>query len=110
MAHDFKQKEPTKAERMMFELAMAQQQMEKGLWSTSTVVMALALLTKQDPQAIAELMVNGDDKLKEYSKKVNEAIDKLHKEKHPAAPHDHAGHDHDHNHDHSKSETPEEVK
>lgn len=82
MASDYKQKEPSKTERMLYELVMAHNQMEKGLWSTSTVVMALAILTKQDPAKIAELMVNGDDQLKDYSNKVNEEIKKLEVEKH----------------------------
>ncbi len=84
MANDYKQKEPSKTERMLYELAMAQNQMEKGLWSTSTVVMALAILTKQDASKIAELMVNGDSQLKEFSNKVNDEIRKL-----EAAKHDH---------------------
>ena len=88
---DYKQKEPTKTERMLYELAMAHNQMEKGLWSTSTVVMALAILTKQEPAKIAELMVNGDDQLKEYSNKVNEEIKKLEAEKHKDHKHDQPG-------------------
>jgi len=96
MAQDFKHKEPSKTERMLYEIVMAQNQMEKGLWSTSTVVMALALLTKQDPQKIAELMVNGDAQLKEYSQKINDEIKKLEEAKHKD--HDHSKHDeHDHN-------------
>jgi ribonucleotide reductase beta subunit family protein with ferritin-like domain len=103
MAHDFKQKEPTKSERMIFELAMNQQQMEKAMWSTSTLVITLAMLTKQDPKDIAEMMVNGDEKLKEYSKKVNEAISELEKTKNPAAPEasSEPAPDHDHSHPHT---------
>jgi hypothetical protein len=81
MSNDYKQKEPTKTEKMLYELAMAQNQMEKGLWSTSTVVMALAVLTKADPEEVAKLMVD-DAKLKEYSQKVNDEIKKLEAEKH----------------------------
>ena len=99
MSNDFKQKEPTKAERMIFELAMNQQQMEKAMWSTSTLVITLAMLTNQDPKAVAEMMVNGDEKLKEYSKQVNEAIAALEKEKHK----DHAhNNEHDHKHEENK--------
>ena len=102
---DYKQKEPTKTERMLYELAMAQNQMEKGLWSTSTVVMALATLTKQEPSAIANLMVNGDDQLKEFSNKVNEEIKKLESAKHPTS-HKATSDEHDHKHE----EKPEESK
>ena len=84
MANDYIKKEPSKTEKMIYELFMQQQQMEKGLWSTSTLVITLAMLTKQDPKAIAELMVNGDEKLKEFSKKVNEAISELEKAKNSA--------------------------
>jgi hypothetical protein len=94
MANDFLKKEPTKNEKMIYELAMAQRQMENGLWSTSTLVMILAILTKQKPEEIAELMVNGDSQIKEFSEKVNEIIKTLNAEKHKG-------------HDHSK---PEEVK
>jgi hypothetical protein len=91
MPNDYVKKEPTKNERMLYELAMAHNQMERGLWSTSTLVISLALLTKQDPKDIAALMVNGDEKLKEFSTKVNEEVKKLEAEKHKG-------------HDHSKQE------
>lgn len=87
MANDYKQKEPSKTEKFLFDLAMNQQQMEKGLWSTSTLVISLAMLTKQDPKELAELVVNGDEKIKEFSKKVNDEIKALEGKKH-------AGHNH----------------
>lgn len=82
MSQDFKHKEPTKTERMLYEIVMAQNSMEKGLWSTSSLVIILAMMTNQDPEKIAEMMVNGQDQLKEYSNKVNDAIKKLEEEKH----------------------------
>ncbi len=85
MSKDYIKKEPSKTERMLYELAMAQNQMEKGLWSTSTLVMVLAILGKHKPEEIAELMVNGDAQIKEFSDKVNEAVKKLHVDKHPAS-------------------------
>jgi len=88
MGKDYLKKEPSKTDRMIYELVMAQNSMEKGLWSTSSLVMVLAMLTKQNPKDIAELMVNGDEKLKEYSGKINEEIKKLETEKHKD--HDHA--------------------
>ena len=92
MPSDYIKKEPTKNEKMLYELAMAQNQMEKGLWSTSTLVMVLAILSKAKPEEIAELMVNGDDQIKEFSSKVNEIAKKLDAEKHK---------DHDHSNDHT---------
>lgn len=74
MPNDYLKKEPSKTEKMLYELAMAQHQMEKGLWSTSTVVMALAILTKTKPEDLAELMSTGDAQIKEFSEKVNEII------------------------------------
>ena len=94
MAHDFKQKEPSKTERMLYELAVNQNQMEKGLWSTSTLVMVSAILNKLKPEEIAELMVNGDEKIKKFSTEINEHIQKLEAKKHEGHDHTKAGHDH----------------
>lgn len=90
MPHDYVKKEPTKTERMLYELAVAQNQMEKGLWSTSTLVLVVAILTKQKPEDVAELMVNGDDKIKEFSEQINKIVKELDAKKHK-------------NHEHSES-------
>ncbi len=84
MANDFQKKEPTKNERMLFELAMNQQQIERSLWSTSAHVVALALSLGADPDKVAEFLVNGDEKVKEYSKRINEKIGELEAAKKPA--------------------------
>ncbi len=81
MANDYLKKEPSKNEKMMYQLAMSQQQMEKGLWSTSAHMVALAILTKVDPEKVAEILVNGDAQIKEYSQKVNERVKKIEEEK-----------------------------
>ncbi len=86
MANDYIKKEPTKTEKMLYELAMAQHQMEKGLWSTSTVVMALAVLSKAKPEEVAKLMFD-DEKIKEFSNQVNQEIKKLEAEKHKGHEH-----------------------
>lgn len=83
MAHDFKKKEPSKTDKMLYELAMAQHQMEKGLWSTSTVVMALAVALKVNAKDVAKFMVN-DAEIKEFSQKVNDEIRLLEAEKNKA--------------------------
>ena len=82
MPNDYIKKEPTKTEKMLYELYLAHDSMEKGLWSTSTVAMTLAMLNKNSPEEIAELMVNGRDKIKEFSDKINEAVKKLEGDKH----------------------------
>ncbi len=111
MPNDYVKKEPTKTERMLYELVMAQNSIEKGLWSTSSLVMVLAMLTKQEPKEIAELMVNGDEKLREFSTKINDEIKKLEAIKHPVS-HKASQGEQDHDHDHSKSDvkTIEELK
>ncbi len=80
MPNDYIKKEPSKTEKMLYELAMSQHQLEKGLWSTSTVVMALAVLSNAKPDDVAKLMFD-DVRIKEFSDKVNEAIKKLRAEK-----------------------------
>lgn len=80
MGKDFLKKEPTKSEKMIYELAMNQHQMEKAMWSTSTVVMALATLNKVSPEDLAKQMFE-DGTIKEFSQKVNEAIKKLESQK-----------------------------
>ncbi len=105
MGNDFQKKEPTKNEKMIYELFMQQQQMERGLWSTSAHVVALGIIMGADPAKIAELMVNGDQQLKDYSKRVNEEINKLEAAKNPKAEESHEGHDHaGHEHVHSEEE------
>jgi len=81
MSNDYLKKEPSKNEKMMYQLAMAQQQMEKGLWSTSAHMVAIGILTKVEPEEVAKILASGDEKIKEYSEKVNEAVKKLQEEK-----------------------------
>lgn len=81
MANDYLKKEPTKNEKMLYQIAMAQQQMEKGLWSTSAHMVALGILTKVDPEEVAKILASGDDKIKEYSEKVNNAVKRIQEEK-----------------------------
>ena len=80
MANDFKHKEPSKTEKVLYELMMNQQNMERALWSNSSVVMAVAMLTGTDPKKVAELLTN-DEKLKEFSGQINEEIKNLQAEK-----------------------------
>ncbi len=83
---DYQKKEPSKSERALFELAMRQEMIERNLWTNSAFMSALAMLMEVDPQKIAELLTNGNDKIKEYSGKINEAIEKLEKEKKISTP------------------------
>ena len=93
MAHDFKHKEPTKTEKVLYELMIAQQHTERGLWSTSSVVMALAMISGTDPVKLAQTILD-EDKIREFSSKVNEEIKK--QEALKPKKDDHAGHNHPH--------------
>lgn len=81
MPNDYLKKEPTKTEKLIYELAMNQRQMEKGLWSTSAHVVALGIALGVDPKKVGEILADGDEKIKDYSNKVNETIQKLESEK-----------------------------
>lgn len=81
MAQDFKKKEPTKSERMIFELAMHQENIERNVYANTNTTLAMALLLGVDAQKIAQLLTTDNQKVKDYAKVINEAIDKLEKER-----------------------------
>ena len=91
MPNDFKQKEPSKTEKMLYQLALNQQETDRHVMSNSAQILALAYLLNVDPEKFAKLISLDDPKLKEYGKKINEHLEKYHKEQHP-----------DHNHEHSE--------
>jgi len=101
MSNDFKKKQPTKAESMFYDMAMSMDMLDRRLWTTSSFVTALAVLSGAKPEKIAEMLTDQKE-IQEFSKKINEAIDKIekaNKEKGGAEgehKHDHAGHDHSH--------------
>lgn len=112
MANDFKRKEPSKTEKVIYELFMQQQSMEQNLLTNSMFISVLAILANVKPEQIADMLVNKNEDIKNYAKQINEAIGKLEQEKKAAQPqgngnndnhsHDHGhnhGHDHVHNHD-----------
>ena len=81
MGNDFKKKEPTKTEKVLYELMMRQEMMDRSLWTTSAHVIALGKLLNIAPEKVAEILVNGNEEIKEYGNKINEAIAKLEKER-----------------------------
>jgi hypothetical protein len=89
MSNDYLKKEPSKTEKMLYELAVNQNQMQKGLWSTSTVAMALALSSNVKAEDLAELIVNGKERIQVFSDKVNEIIKNLEADKHKDSRHVH---------------------
>ena len=80
MANDFKKKEPNKTEKVLYELFMQQQGMERNLITNSALLISLAMLLKIEPEKLAETLVNNET-IKEYSGKVNATIEKLELEK-----------------------------
>lgn len=79
MAKDFQKKEPTKNEKMLFEVAMHQQMLDRSLATNSAFIAAVALMQNIDPKKVAEFLTTGHDKIKEYSDKINEAIGEIEK-------------------------------
>ncbi len=76
---DFQRKEPTKNEKMIFELAMHQQSMDRSTATNSAFIAAVALMQNIDPKKVAEYLTTGHDKIKEYSDKINQAIAEIEK-------------------------------
>jgi hypothetical protein len=107
MPNDFNKREPSKTEKVLYELYMQQQGMERSLFTNSSLLIALAMNSNIKPEELAGMLVNDNEKLKDYSKKVNEAIEKLEKEKHPEHGHDHGGHEH---HEHAEKESGQEKQ
>ena len=53
--------------------------------TNSAHIVALGLILGVEPEKVAELLVNGNEKIKDYSDKINKAIDKLSEDKKPKA-------------------------
>lgn len=83
MAKDYLKKEPTKNEKMLYELAMHQQMMDERVYSTSLHLLALGKALDIDPKKMAEILTDETEKLKEYGNKINEEIEKI-REQHKA--------------------------
>ncbi len=83
MSSDYLKKDPTKTEKVLYELFIQQQGMERNLMTNSALLCAMAMEVKISPEKLAEILIKDNEKIKEYSKQLNAAIDKLEKEKHP---------------------------
>lgn len=79
MPKDFQKKEPTKNEKMLFEVAMHQQMLDRSLATNSAFIAAVSLMQNIDPKKVAEFLTTGHDKIKEYSDKINQAIGEIEK-------------------------------
>lgn len=74
---DFKKKEPNKTEKVLYELFLQQQHLHQSLVTNSAHIVALSMLLNVEPEKVAEILVNGNEKVKEYSDKINKEIDRL---------------------------------
>lgn len=79
MPNDFKKREPTKTEKVLYELMMRQEVTDRNLWTTSAHVIGLGMLLNIKPEQIAEMLVNGQEKIKTYGQAINQEIEKLEK-------------------------------
>ena len=76
MSNDFKRKEPTKTEKVLYEFFMQQQGMERALTTNSALMISLAMLLNIEPEKLAETL-SDNEKIKAYSDKINKKIDEL---------------------------------
>jgi hypothetical protein len=77
MPNDYIKKEPSKTEKFMYELAMHQQQLENQTFSNSMTVLAVALALGADAEKIAKFLTADEEKIKEFGKTINAAIEKI---------------------------------
>jgi hypothetical protein len=84
MPNDYLKKEPNKTEKVMYELLMHQQQLENQTFSNSMTILAVALACGADAEKIAKFLTTDEEKIKEFGKSINEAIDKLRPKKEDA--------------------------
>ena len=109
MPNDFLKKQPSKNEQMFYQLMMNQETLDRRIWTTSSFVTAMAILMDIKPEKIAEMLTVKQSQVQDFSKKINEEIDKIEaaqKETEPSEGHLHAGHDH-HNHSHVQEQSEE---
>lgn len=77
MSHDYIKKEPTKNEKFLYELAMHQQQIENQTFSNSLTILAVALALGADAEKIAKFITVDEEKVREFGKTINAAIEKM---------------------------------
>ncbi len=83
---DYLKKEPTRSERALYEMAMHLQHLDRSLISNSAHAVALGMLLDIKPEKIAEILVNSNDKIKEYGQAINAEIEKLESAKRAKTP------------------------
>src|SRR5579864_4669120 len=99
MPNDFQKAQPSKNEKMFYEIIIRQEAMGRDLWTVSANVLALCLLLKVDPKKVAELLVD-EKQTKEYADQINAELRKIEDAK-KAAGKDNETTEHNHSHDHA---------
>ncbi len=82
-ANDFQGKQPTKNEKMFYEIAMQLHDLDYRVWSISSHMLAMGMLLNIDPKKMAEYLTGDENKIKEYAQKINEEIEKIRAAKKP---------------------------
>jgi hypothetical protein len=80
MPSDFKRKELSKNEKIIYELFMQQQGMERALTTNSALLISIAMQMNIQPEKLAE-MLSDNIRIKEYSDRINKKIDELEAER-----------------------------
>jgi hypothetical protein len=80
MANDYLKKQPSKNEKMFYDMAMSMDMLDRRLWTTSSFVTALAILSGVDAEKVARLLTTDMTKVQEFSKQINDAITKIESE------------------------------
>lgn len=81
MPSDRQGKQLTKNEQMLYELYMRQDEISHSLYTTTQVATAVGMLLGVDPEKIAQMLTTDREKIKEYTQKVNQAIQEVEKKK-----------------------------
>lgn len=79
MPNDYLKKEPSKNEKMFYELAMHMQHLDRTMVTNSAFITIIAMLMKLDPKTVAEYLTEKREEVDEYSKKINAEIDEIEK-------------------------------
>lgn len=96
-------KQPSKTDKVFYELMVQNQELQHRLMTNSAHLVAMGIELKISPEKMAEIMVKQQDKISEYAKAMNTAIDTFESERRgtdlptgqAGAPVDaHAGHNH----------------
>lgn len=84
MGNDYLKKEPSKTEKALYEIAMRVEMQDRSLHSNSGHIIALSIALDLDPKKVAEILLD-DQAIRDYAKKINDAIKEIEDKKKPVA-------------------------